>query len=130
MRKKKETLPIPEISNDVYVGRDYSKLVNEYADFELPVEIKKAFKHGQGYMFGGCLNRAKIRMYHIEKKINPEDISYIIGLSPERMSGEDYPTYRNRRILARILYRDRSYLNMLSSARQLSTQEIEENGTI
>lgn len=116
-------------SNNVYVDRNYLKLINDYAEFELPAEIKKAFKHGQGHIFGGCLNRAKIRMFHIQNHINPEDISYLIGLSPKRTSEEEHQIYRNRRNLARILYRDRGYLNMLSSVRELSTETVEENGT-
>jgi hypothetical protein len=113
-----------KLQNNIVIGsRDYVKLANDYGEFELPKEIKMAFKAGQGNLFGGCLNRAKIRMFHIQNHINPEDISVLLGMPPERTIGEDFKTYKNRQKLARILFRDRNYLNMLSEVRTQSKTE-------
>lgn len=115
-RKTKETV-LPEITVDGLVERDYIKLANKFAEFELPAEIKKAFKMGMGKFFGGSLGRAKIRSFHIDNKINPSDVNYYITLPGQRLEIETYSDYRNRRKLSQILLRDRNYLQTLSDIR-------------
>jgi len=84
------------------------ELAQKYAEFEIPKEIKSAYK--AGVQLAGSLGFTKIMMFANENQITNDDIDYYMNQIPSRGEDETFEDFKQRSRLANVLYKYRKYL--------------------
>lgn len=84
------------------------ELAQKYAAFEIPAEVKSAYKAGVQLM--GSLSFTKTMMFAYENKLTNDDIDYFMNLRPMRQEDETYDDFKARSKFSKILYKYRKYL--------------------
>jgi hypothetical protein len=84
------------------------ELAQKYAEFEIPKEIKSAYK--AGVQLAGSLGFTKIMMFANENQITNDDIDWFTNRPPRTMEGESYEDMKMRTKLANAFYKYRAYL--------------------
>jgi len=84
------------------------ELAQKYAEFEIPKEIKQAYK--SGVQLVGSLGFTKIMMFANENQITNDDIDYYMNQKAMRGEDETFEQYKQRSRFANVLYKYRKYL--------------------
>lgn len=84
------------------------ELAKQFTEFELPKEIKEAYKRGVKLI--GSLNFTKMIMFAHEVKLNNDNIDYYMNIPPQRQEGETYDDMKIRNKLSKALLKYRKYL--------------------
>ena len=84
------------------------ELAQKYAEFEIPKEIKQAYK--SGVQLVGSLGFTKIMMFANENQITNDDIDYYMNQKPSRGEDETFEAFKQRSRFANVLYKYRKYL--------------------
>jgi hypothetical protein len=84
------------------------ELAQKYAEFEIPKEIKQAYK--SGVQLVGSLGFTKIMMFANENQITNDDIDYYMNQKAMRSEDETFEQYKQRSRFANVLYKYRKYL--------------------
>jgi hypothetical protein len=84
------------------------ELAQKYAEFEIPKEIKSAYK--AGVQLAGSLGFTKIMMFANENQITNDDIDYYMNQKAMRGEDETFEEYKQRSRFANVLYKYRKYL--------------------
>jgi hypothetical protein len=84
------------------------ELAQKYADFQIPKEIKQAYK--SGVQLVGSLGFTKIMMFANENQITNDDIDYYMNQKAMRGEDETFEEYKQRSRFANVLYKYRKYL--------------------
>ena len=84
------------------------ELAQKYAEFEIPKEIKSAYK--AGVQLAGSLGFTKIMMFANENQITNDDIDYYMNQKAMRGDDETFEAFKQRSRLANVLYKYRKYL--------------------
>jgi len=79
------------------------ELANQYAAFELPVEMKKTIRANNL-----SLSAAKMGIFADNVNLSNDDIDNYMALKPERMEDESFEDYKNRRVFVKHLFKRRS----------------------
>jgi hypothetical protein len=91
------------------------ELHNQFAGFELPVELQEAYRTGMGEKMFGPRNFTKVMVFATDNKIDNEIIDYYVGIKPERQPHESMEEYKNRSKFQKVLNKYRPYLYNYSS---------------
>jgi hypothetical protein len=81
------------------------ELANQYAVFELPVEMKKTIRANNL-----SLSAAKMGLFSDTVGLTNDDIDNYMALKPERMEDESFEDYKNRRVFVKHLFKRRSLI--------------------
>jgi hypothetical protein len=84
------------------------ELAQKYAEFEIPKDIKAAYK--SGVQLVGSLGFTKIMMFANENQITNDDIDYYMNQKAMRGEDETFEEYKQRSKFANVLYKYRKYL--------------------
>ena len=84
------------------------ELAQKWAEFEIPKDIKSAYK--AGVQLAGSLGFTKMMMFAYENKITNADIDYYMAQSPMRGEDETFEDFKQRSRFANVLYKYRKYL--------------------
>ena len=84
------------------------ELAQKYVDFQIPSEIKQAYK--AGVRMAGSLNFIKMMMFANEVQLTNNNIDYYMGIPPRRQEDETYDEMKNRGKLAKALLKYRAQL--------------------
>jgi hypothetical protein len=84
------------------------ELAQKWAEFEIPKEIKSAYKAGVPLI--GSLGFTKMMMFANENNINNDDIDYFMALRPMRGEDETFEDFKSRSKFAKALYKYRPFL--------------------
>jgi hypothetical protein len=84
------------------------ELAQKYAAFEIPADIKSAYKAGMQLI--GSLGFTKMMMFANENQITNDDIDYYMAHRPMRMEDETPEQFRQRSKFSNALYKYRAYL--------------------
>lgn len=99
--KEKET-------QEVFVKPNKEQLASEFAKFELPKEVKDAYK--LGIQLIGSLGFTKMMMFANQFQLTNEDIDYYMDMPPRRVEDESYEEMQVRTRFANKLYKYRAHL--------------------
>ena len=84
------------------------ELAQKYAEFEIPKDIKAAYK--SGVQLVGSLGFTKIMMFANENQITNDDIDYYMAQKPMKHEDETPEEFRQRSKFAKVLLKYRRYL--------------------
>ena len=84
------------------------ELAQKWAEFEIPKEIKQAYK--AGVQLVGSLGFTKMMMFANENQITNDDIDYYMNQKPSRGEDETFEAFKQRSKFANVLYKYRKYL--------------------
>ena len=84
------------------------ELAQKYADFQIPKEIKQAYKSGVQLI--GSLGFTKMMMFANENQITNDDIDYYMNRKPQRQEDETVEQMKSRGKFSQALYKYRAYL--------------------
>jgi hypothetical protein len=84
------------------------ELAQKYAAFEIPAEVKSAYK--AGVQLAGSLGFTKIMMFAHENQITNDDIDYYMNQKTSRGEDETFEDFKQRSRFANVLYKYRKYL--------------------
>ena len=84
------------------------ELAQKYAAFELPAEVKSAYK--AGVQLVGSLAFTKMMMFANTNEITNADVDYYMARRPLRSENETPEEFRQRSKFAKALYKYRRYL--------------------
>ena len=84
------------------------ELAQKWAEFEIPKEIKQAYK--SGVQLVGSLGFTKMMMFANENQITNDDIDYYMNQKPSRGEDETFEAFKQRSKFANVLYKYRKYL--------------------
>jgi hypothetical protein len=84
------------------------ELVQKFADYQLPDEVKTAFKQGTPLI--GSLNFTKMMLFANEVQLTNDNIDYFMHMSPARGTDETYDDYKKRNKLSKALLKYRAHL--------------------
>ena len=84
------------------------ELAQKFAEYQLPKEIKDAFK--QGMQMIGSLNFTKMMMFANEVQLTNDDVDYFMNMSPQRSEDESYENMKIRGRFSKALLKYRPHL--------------------
>lgn len=84
------------------------ELAQQFAEYQLPKEIKDAFK--QGMQMIGSLGFTKMMMFANEVQLTNDDIDYFMALRPKRQEDESYEDMKIRGLFSKALLKHRAHL--------------------
>jgi len=84
------------------------ELAQKWAEFEIPKDIKSAYK--AGVQLAGSLGFTKMMMFAYENQITNDDIDYYMAQRPMRGEDETFEDFKQRSRFANVLYKYRKYL--------------------
>ena len=84
------------------------ELAQKFAEYELPAEMKSAYKAGMQLF--GSLAFTRMMMFANEVKLTNADIDYYMAQRPMRNEDETYEQFKQRSKLAKALLKYRAYL--------------------
>ena len=84
------------------------RLAQEYVDFQIPKEIKQAYKSGVQLI--GSLSFTKMMLFANEVKLTNDDIDYYMNRKPQRQEDETVEQMKVRGKFSQALYKYRAYL--------------------
>jgi hypothetical protein len=84
------------------------ELAQQFAEYQLPKEIKDAFK--QGIQMIGSLGFTKMMMFANEVQLTNDDIDYFMALRPQRQEDETQEDMKIRGRFSRALLKHRPHL--------------------
>jgi len=84
------------------------ELSQKFAEYQLPKEIKDAFK--QGMQMIGSLNFTKMMMFANEVQLTNDDVDYFMNMSPQRSEDESYDDMKIRGRFSKALLKYRSHI--------------------
>ena len=84
------------------------ELAQKWAEFEIPKEIKTAYK--AGVQLAGSLGFTKMMMFANENQITNDDIDYYMDRKPQRQEDETVEQMKMRGKFSNALYKYRKYL--------------------
>ncbi len=84
------------------------ELAQQFAEFEIPAEIKSAYKAGVQLI--GSLGFTKMMMFANQVQLTNDDIDYFVSCPPRRMEDESYDEMKVRSKFTKKLYKYRAHL--------------------
>jgi hypothetical protein len=84
------------------------ELAQKWAEFEIPKEVKSAYKAGVQLM--GSLSFTKMMMFAHENTLTNDDIDYYMNQKASRGEDETFEDFKQRSRFANVLYKYRKYL--------------------
>ena len=84
------------------------ELAQKFAEYQLPKEIKDAFK--QGMQMIGSLNFTKMMMFANEVQLTNDDVDYFMNMNPQRSEDESYEDMKIRGRFSKALLKYRPHL--------------------
>ena len=84
------------------------ELAQQFAEYQLPKEIKDAFK--QGMQMIGSLGFTKMMMFANQVQLTNDDIDYFVSMPPRRMEDESYEDMKVRTRFTQKLNKYRQHL--------------------
>jgi len=84
------------------------ELAKEFAEFDLPKDVKAAYKAGMPLI--GSLGFTKMMMFANQVQLTNDDIDYFVSMPPRRMEDESYEDMRLRGRFTQKLNKYRPYL--------------------
>ena len=84
------------------------ELAQKWAEFEIPKDIKAAYK--AGVQLVGSLGFTKMMMFANENQITNDDIDYYMNIKPQRQEDETVEQMKVRGKFSQALYKYRAYL--------------------
>jgi hypothetical protein len=84
------------------------ELAQKWDEFEIPKEIKQAYK--SGVQLAGSLGFTKMMMFANENQITNDDIDYYMNQKAMRGEDETFENFKQRSRFANVLYKYRKYL--------------------
>jgi hypothetical protein len=84
------------------------ELAQKFAEYQLPKEIKDAFK--QGMQMIGSLNFTKMMMFANEVQLTNDDVDYFMNMSPQRNEDESYEDMKSRGRFSKALLKYRPHI--------------------
>jgi len=84
------------------------ELAQQFAEFDLPVEVKQAYKAGIPLV--GSINFTKMMMFANQVQLTNDDMDYFASLPPRRMEGESYEKMKMRTKFTQKLHKYREHL--------------------
>jgi hypothetical protein len=84
------------------------ELAQQFAEYQLPKEIKDAFK--QGIQMIGSLGFTKMMMFANEIQLTNDDIDYFMALRPQRQEDETVEDMKMRGKFVKALLKYRPHL--------------------
>jgi hypothetical protein len=84
------------------------ELAQKFAEYQLPKEIKDAFK--QGMQMIGSLNFTKMMMFANEVQLTNDDVDYFMNMSPQRNEDETQEDMKIRGRFSKALLKYRPHI--------------------
>ena len=84
------------------------ELAQKWAEFEIPAEVKAAYKSGVQLM--GSLSFTKMMMFAHENTLTNDDIDYYMNQKASRSEDETFEDFKQRSRFANVLYKYRKHL--------------------
>jgi hypothetical protein len=84
------------------------ELAQQFAEFNLPAEIKQAWKAGMQLI--GSLGFTKMMMFANEVQLTNDDIDYFVSCPPRRMEDESFEDMKLRTAFTKKLNKYRAHL--------------------
>ena len=84
------------------------ELAQQFAEYQLPKEIKDAFK--QGIQMIGSLNFTRMMMFANEVQLTNDDIDYFMNQRPQRNEDETPEQFKQRSKFSKALLKYRPHL--------------------
>ena len=84
------------------------ELAQKWAEFEIPKDIKSAYK--AGVQLAGSLGFTKMMMFAYENQITNADIDYYMAQRPMRGEDETFEDFKQRSRFANVLYKYKKHL--------------------
>jgi len=84
------------------------ELAQQFAEYQLPKEIKDAFK--QGIQMIGSLNFTRMMMFANEVQLTNDDVDYFMNMKPQRNEDESYENMKVRGRFSKALLKYRPHL--------------------
>jgi len=84
------------------------ELAQKFAEYQLPKEIKDAFK--QGIQMIGSLNFTRMMMFANEVQLTNDDVDYFMNMKPQRSEDESYEDMKIRGRFSKSLLKYRAHL--------------------
>jgi hypothetical protein len=84
------------------------ELAQQFAEYQLPKEIKDAFK--QGMQMIGSLKFTRMMMFANEVQLTNDDIDYFMNMKPQRSEDESYEDMKARGRFSKALLKYRPHL--------------------
>jgi hypothetical protein len=84
------------------------ELAKQFAEYQLPKEIKDAFK--QGIQMIGSLNFTRMMMFANEVQLTNDDVDYFMNMSPQRSEDESYDDMKIRGRFSKALLKYRPHI--------------------
>ena len=84
------------------------ELAKQFAEYQLPKEIKDAFK--QGIQMIGSLNFTRMMMFANEVQLTNDDVDYFMNMKPQRSEDESYEDMKVRGRFSKALLKYRPHL--------------------
>ena len=84
------------------------ELAKQFAEFDLPKDVKSAYK--AGIQLIGSLGFTKMMMFANEVQLNNNDIDYFVSMPPRRMEDESYEDMKVRTRFTQKLNKYRAHL--------------------
>ena len=85
-----------------------SELAQQFAEYQLPAEIKQAYKAGVQLI--GSLGFTKMMMFANQVQLTNDDIDYFMALKPQRQEDESYEDMKTRGKFSKALLKYRPHL--------------------
>ena len=84
------------------------ELAQQFAEFEIPAEVKSAYKAGVQLI--GSLGFTKMMMFANQVQLTNDDIDYFVSCPPRRMEDESYEDMKARTRFTNKLNKYRAHL--------------------
>jgi hypothetical protein len=84
------------------------ELAQKFAEYQLPKEIKDAFK--QGMQMIGSLNFTKMMMFANEVQLTNDDVDYFMNMNHQRSEDESYEDMKTRGRFSKALLKYRPHI--------------------
>jgi len=84
------------------------ELAQQFAEYQLPKEIKDAFK--QGIQMIGSLNFTRMMMFVNEVQLTNDDVDYFMNMKPQHSEDESYEDMKIRGRFSKALLKYRPHL--------------------
>jgi len=84
------------------------ELAKQFAEYQLPKEIKDAFK--QGIQMIGSLNFTRMMVFANEVQLTNDDVDYFMNMKPQRSEDESYEDMKIRGRFSKTLLKYRQHL--------------------
>jgi DNA-binding cell septation regulator SpoVG len=84
------------------------ELAKEFAEFEMPADIKAAYKAGVQLI--GSLGFTKMMVFANQVQLTNDDIDYFVSTPPRRMEDESYEDMKSRTKFTNKLNKYRAHL--------------------